>query len=266
MRVIAGPEKKTRVFSELERKITAYHEMGHALVGHFLEHTDPVHKISIVSRGQALGLTVSLPSEDRFLTSRSALMDQLAMMLGGRAAEELVFQEITTGAANDLEKATAMSRQMITRFGMSEKLGPRVFGSDPHQPFLGRELGSVPSYSEEMAQEIDEEIYRLIDDAHQRAAQVLLEHEPQLHAIAAILIEHETIDKEQFQRLLQGESAHDVLSDSGPGTPAAVRPRRVRARRSLESTPARRGPDAIVEPDSASAANGAGVEGPHEPR
>ena len=141
MRVIAGPEKKTRVFSELERKITAYHEMGHALVGHFLEHTDPVHKISIVSRGQALGLTVSLPTEDRFLTSRSALMDQLAMILGGRAAEELVFDEITTGAANDLERATAMSRQMITRFGMSEKLGPRVFGSDPHQPFLGRELG-----------------------------------------------------------------------------------------------------------------------------
>ena len=128
MRVIAGPERKTRVFSELERKITAYHEMGHALVGHFLEHTDPVHKISIVSRGQALGMTVSLPTEDRFLTSRSALMDQLAMVLGGRAAEELVFNEITTGAANDLERATAMARQMVTRLGMSEKLGPRVFG------------------------------------------------------------------------------------------------------------------------------------------
>ena len=177
MRVIAGPEKKTRVFSEQERRITAYHEMGHALVGHFLEHTDPVHKISIVSRGQALGLTVSLPTEDRFLTSRSALIDQLAMILGGRAAEELVFHEITTGAANDLERATAMSRQMITRFGMSEKLGPRVFGADPHQPFLGRELGAEPSYSEEMAQEIDDEIYRLIDEAHQRAAQVLLDHQ-----------------------------------------------------------------------------------------
>ena len=147
MRVIAGPERKTRVFSELERRITAYHEMGHALVGHFLEHTDPVHKISIVSRGQALGLTISLPTEDRFLTSRSALMDQLAMVIGGRAAEELVFQEITTGAANDLERATAMARQMVTRLGMSEKLGPRVFGSDPHQPFLGRELGAEPSYS-----------------------------------------------------------------------------------------------------------------------
>jgi cell division protease FtsH len=216
MRVIAGPEKKTRVFSELERKITAYHEMGHALVGHFLEHTDPVHKISIVSRGQALGLTVSLPTEDRFLTSRSALMDSLAMMLGGRAAEELVFEEITTGAANDLERATAMARQMITRFGMSDKLGPRVFGSDPQQPFLGRELGAEPSYSEEMAQEIDEEIYHLIDDAHQRAAKVLLDHQPALHEIAAILIEHETIGREQFERLLQGEPEQDVLAVETP--------------------------------------------------
>ena len=232
MRVIAGPEKKTRVFSEQERKITAYHEMGHALVGHFLEHTDPVHKISIVSRGQALGLTVSLPTEDRFLTSRSALMDQLAMMLGGRAAEELVFQEITTGAANDLERATAMSRQMITRFGMSEKLGPRVFGSDLHQPFLGRELGTEPSYSEEMAHEIDDEIFRLIGEAHRRAAHVLLEHEQALHEIAAILIEHETIDKEQFERLLQGEPEHNVLTAGTLPAPAAgVTPRRKRARK-----------------------------------
>jgi cell division protease FtsH len=229
MRVIAGPEKKTRVFSELERKITAYHEMGHALVGHFLEHTDPVHKISIVSRGQALGLTVSLPTEDRFLTSRSALLDQLAMMLGGRAAEELVFNEITTGAANDLERATGMSRQMITRFGMSEKLGPRVFGSDPRQPFLGRELGSEPSYSEEMAQEIDEEIYRLIGEAHQRAAKVLLEHQQALHEIAAILIEHETIDREQFERLLHGEPERDVLQPEAPPEKATrAKPQRKR--------------------------------------
>jgi cell division protease FtsH len=216
MRVIAGPEKKARVFSELERKITAYHEMGHALVAHFLEHTDPVHKISIVRRGQALGLTISLPTEDRFLTSRSALMDQLAMGLGGRAAEEIVFDEITTGAANDLERATAMARQMITRFGMSEKLGPRVFGSDPQQPFLGRELGAEPSYSEEMAQEIDEEIYRLIDEAHRRAAQLLREHEQALHELAAILVEHETIDKDQFERLVDGEPATKVLTDDAP--------------------------------------------------
>jgi cell division protease FtsH len=232
MRVIAGPEKKARVFSELERKITAYHEMGHALVGHFLAHTDPVHKISIVRRGQALGLTVSLPTEDRFLTSRSALMDQLAMVLGGRAAEELVFDEITTGAANDLERATAMARQMITRFGMSDKLGPRVFGSDPQQPFLGRELGAEPSYSEEMAQEIDEEIYRLIDEAHQRAAQVLLEHRAALHELAGILIELETIDKDEFERLLRGEPEHNVLPDKTlPTETTRARPRPKRTRK-----------------------------------
>ncbi len=213
MRVVAGPEKKARIISEEERRITAYHEMGHAFVGHFLEHNDPVHKISIVGRGQALGLTVSLPSEDRYLTSRSALLDQLAMILGGRAAEELVFSEITTGAANDLERATALARQMITRFGMSEKLGPRVFGLDTHQPFLGRELGSEPSYSQEMAQEIDVEIYRLIEEARQRAARVLLDHQPNLHKIAGILMEHETIDREQFERLLQGEPQHNVILD-----------------------------------------------------
>jgi cell division protease FtsH len=216
--------------------------MGHALVGHFLEHTDPVHKISIVSRGQALGLTVSLPTEDRFLTSRSALMDQLAMILGGRAAEELVFNEITTGAANDLERATAMARQMVTRLGMSAKLGPRVFGSDPHQPFLGRELGAEPSYSEEMAQEIDEEIYRLIDDAHQRAAKVLLEHRAALHELAAILIEHGTIDKEQFERLLHGDPEYDVLADVTPPKPttrAKTRPARTRKSTSRRAPPAK---------------------------
>src|SRR6202045_238064 len=162
MRVIAGPEKKARLLSEQERKITAYHEMGHALVGHFLEHTDPIHKITIVSRGQALGLTISLPTEDRYLTSRSALLDRLAMMPGGRAAEELVFQEITTGAANDLEKITYTAKQMVMRFGMSEKLGPRVLGRDASMLFLGRDMGHEPDYSEEVAREIDDEVRRII--------------------------------------------------------------------------------------------------------
>ena len=137
MRVVAGPEKKTRVMGEKERLITAYHEMGHAIVGHYLEHSDPVHKISIISRGQALGYTISLPSEDKFLTTRAELLDTMAMTLGGRAAEEIVFGEITTGASNDLEKVTATAKQMVMRFGMSEKLGPRVFGHDHGQPFLG---------------------------------------------------------------------------------------------------------------------------------
>ncbi|HWO15374.1 MAG TPA: ATP-dependent zinc metalloprotease FtsH, partial [Solirubrobacterales bacterium] len=147
MRVIAGPEKKTRVMSEKERLITAYHELGHAIVGHLLPNCDPVHKISIISRGQALGYTISLPTEDKFLTSRAELTDTMAMTLGGRAAEEIVFSEITTGASNDLEKVTETAKQMVMRFGMSERLGPRVFGHDRGQPFLGREFSSEPDYS-----------------------------------------------------------------------------------------------------------------------
>ena len=163
MRVIAGPEKKARLLSEKERKITAYHEMGHALVGHYLENTNPIHKITIVSRGQALGLTISLPTEDRYLTTRTALMHQMAMTLGGRAAEEIVFHEVTTGAANDLEKVTATSKPMIMRYGMSEKLGPRVLGRNQDMPFLGREMGNEPDYSDEIAREIDDEIRRVIE-------------------------------------------------------------------------------------------------------
>jgi cell division protease FtsH len=222
MRVIAGPEKRTRLFSEQERKITAYHEMGHALVGFYLEHTDDVHKISIISRGQALGYTISLPREDRYLTTKSALMDQLAMTLGGRAAEELVFQEVTTGAANDLEKVTSTAKQMIMRFGMSEKLGPRVLGRNHDMPFLGREMGNEPDYSEEVARAIDDEIRRVIEEAHENAQEVLRTHMDELHQLSAILIERETIDKDQFERLLAGEPEDEVFKEEEP--PAAEPP------------------------------------------
>ena len=178
MRVIAGPEKKTRVMSEKERKVTAFHEMGHAIVAHYLENTDPVHKISVISRGQALGYTISLPTEDKFLTTRAELSDTMAMTLGGRAAEEIVFGEVTTGASNDLEKVTATAKQMVMRFGMSEKLGPRVFGHDHGQPFLGREFSSEPDYSDDVAREIDGEIRRIVEEAHQLARDIL-EQPPQ---------------------------------------------------------------------------------------
>jgi cell division protease FtsH len=213
MRVIAGPEKKARLLSEHERKITAYHEMGHALVGHYLEHTDPVHKITIVSRGQALGLTISLPTEDRYLTTRTALMHQMAMTLGGRAAEEIVFHEVTTGAANDLEKVTSTSKSMIMRFGMSEKLGPRVLGHSNEQPFLGRDFSAQADYSEEIAREIDDEIRRVIEESHELALAVLREHMEQLHRISQILIERETIDRDQFERLLAGEDEVTVFPE-----------------------------------------------------
>ncbi len=224
MRVIAGPEKKSRLFSEKERKITAYHEMGHALVGYYLEGTDEVHKISIVSRGQALGYTISLPAEDRYLTTKGTLMDQMAMTLGGRAAEELVFNEVTTGAANDIERITSTAKQMIMRFGMSEKLGPRVLGRNHDMPFLGREMGAEPDYSEEIAKEIDDEIRRVIEEAHDKATNVLREHMDVLHKLSAILIERETIDKIQFERLLQGESEEAVFAEEPPAPPAPEEP------------------------------------------
>jgi cell division protease FtsH len=216
MRVIAGPEKKTRVMSEKERLITAYHEMGHAIVGHFLEHSDPVHKISVISRGQALGYTISMPTEDRFLTTRAELTDTMAMTLGGRAAEEIVFGEITTGASNDLEKVTATAKQMVMRFGMSEKLGPRVFGHDHGQPFLGREFSSEPDYSDEIAREIDDEIRRIVEAAHQRAKDILTEHREHLGTISEILVKRETIEAEQFEALLDGRTEEDVFGTEAP--------------------------------------------------
>src|SRR5688572_26353352 len=227
MRVIAGPEKKARLLGEKERKITAYHEMGHALVGFYLENTNPIHKITIVSRGQALGLTISLPTEDRYLTTRSALMDDLAMTLGGRAAEELVFHEVTTGAANDLEKVTATSKAMIMRYGMSEKLGPRVLGRDHSQPFLGREMGNEPDYSDEIAREIDDEIRRVIEEAHDAAHKILREHMDELHKLSQILIERETIDKDQFERLLAGEDEVSVFpEETEPSEPESEEERK----------------------------------------
>jgi cell division protease FtsH len=229
MRVIAGPEKKTRVMSEKERLITAYHEMGHAIVGHYLEHSDPVHKISVISRGQALGYTISMPLEDRFLTTRAELKDTMAMTLGGRAAEELVFGEITTGASNDIEKVTATAKQMVMRFGMSERLGPRVFGHEHGQPFLGREFSSEPDYSDEIAREIDDEVRRIIEAAHQRARSILTEHNQDLVKISEILVKRETIEKEEFLALLNGKNEEEVFGPeeepvtpelSAPGTPA----------------------------------------------
>ena len=227
MRVIAGPEKKTRVMSEKERLITAYHEMGHAIVGHVLPNSDPVHKVSIISRGQALGYTISLPTEDKFLTTRAELADTMAMTLGGRAAEEIVFSEITTGASNDLEKVTQTAKQMVMRYGMSERLGPRVFGHDSTQPFLGRDMGSEPDYSDEIAREIDDEIRRVVEEAHQAAKDILTDHREGLDKISKILLERETIDAKQFEALLEGASEEEVFGveeDEGEGDEAPSEP------------------------------------------
>jgi cell division protease FtsH len=243
MRVIAGPEKKTRVMSEKERRITAYHEMGHAIVAHFLENTDPVHKISVISRGQALGYTISLPTEDKFLTTRAELSDTMAMTLGGRAAEELVFSEVTTGASNDLEKVTATAKQMVMRFGMSEKLGPRVFGHDHGQPFLGREFSSEPDYSDDVAREIDGEIRRIVEEAHQLARRILEQHREDLANTSEILLRRETIEREQFLELLDGKAEHDVF---GPDEPVVPQPAELPP--SQERKPEREGPRPMPRP------------------
>ena len=243
MRVIAGPEKKTRVMSNKERRITAYHEMGHAIVGHFLPNSDPIHKISVISRGQALGYTISLPGEDRFLTTRAELQEMMAMTLGGRAAEELTFGEITTGASNDLEKVTQTAKQMVMRFGMSEKLGPRVFGHDHGLPFLGREFSAEPDYSDEIAREIDDEIRRIVEAAHVQAKQILGEHRDQLERISEILIKRETIERDQFVALLQGTSEDEVFGAEAPPPPRVPLPPA-----SPERAPGREGPRPLPRP------------------
>jgi cell division protease FtsH len=214
-RVIAGPERKTRLISEKEKEITAYHEAGHAIVGALLPEADPVHKITIIPRGQALGVTMSLPTEDRFMMSRSQLMAQLAMMLGGRAAERVVFDEITTGASNDLERVTQTAKQMVTRFGMSEKLGPMALGHQQGQVFMGRDFHAQPDYSDEIAFQIDKEIRRIVDESYDTAEDLLVRNRTLLNKLSKELIEVETVDAKHLMRLIE-EYAVDEIHVDGP--------------------------------------------------
>ncbi len=196
-RVVAGPQKRTRIMSEKEKKITAYHEGGHALVAAALQNTDPVHKITILSRGRALGYTMVLPDEDKYSTTRNEMLDQLAYMLGGRAAEEIVFHDPTTGAANDIEKATSVARAMVTQYGMTERIGAIKLGSENAEPFLGRDMGHQRDYSEEVAGVVDEEVKRLIETAHDEAWQILVDNRDILDDMVLELLEKETLDKAQ---------------------------------------------------------------------
>ncbi|HTU73642.1 MAG TPA: ATP-dependent zinc metalloprotease FtsH [Trebonia sp.] len=196
-RVMAGPERKSVLLSEAERKLIAYHEGGHALVGHAMANADPVHKVTIIPRGRALGYTMALPTEDKFLVTRAEMQDQLAMLLGGRTAEELIFHEPTSGAANDIEKATSIARNMVTEYGMSERLGARKFGESGGEPFLGREMSHARDYSEEIASGIDEEIRRLIESAHDEAWEVLNEYRDVLDNLVLRLLEKETLSRKE---------------------------------------------------------------------
>ncbi len=204
-RVVAGPEKKTRLISDREKEIIAYHETGHALVAHTLPNADPVHKISIIPRGRALGYTLTLPTEDKYLVTRSELVDELAMLLGGRTAEEMIFGDITTGDQNDIERATKIARQMVMEYGMSEELGPITLGHKQEQVFLGRDFVAEPNYSDAVAFKIDQEVRRLIDEAHDEAKRILEDQRRRLEVIAKILVEKETVDKEELLELLDGE-------------------------------------------------------------
>ncbi|WP_019549262.1 ATP-dependent zinc metalloprotease FtsH [Streptomyces sulphureus] len=197
-RVVAGPQKRTRIMSDKEKKITAYHEGGHALVAAASPNSDPVHKITILSRGRALGYTMVLPDEDKYSTTRNEMLDQLAYMMGGRAAEELVFHDPTTGAANDIEKATATARAMVTQYGMTERLGAIKFGSDQSEPFLGKEMSHQRDYSEEVAGLVDEEVKKLIETAHNEAWEILVENRDVLDNLVLALLEKETLGKEEI--------------------------------------------------------------------
>ena len=201
-RVIAGPERKTRVISDKEKRMIAYHESGHAIVGHALPNADPIHKVSVISRGRALGWTLSLPVEDKFLVTRSEMIDELAMLLGGRVAEELWFLDPTTGASNDIEKATQVARKMVCEYGMSDRLGSLVLGTKQENVFLGRDFGHQQDYSEQVAFEIDKEMRRLIDEAHVEAEQILTTYRDVADAMVEALMERETIGKEELAQIL----------------------------------------------------------------
>ncbi len=220
-RVIAGPERRSRVISQKEREITAYHEAGHALVGFMLPNADPPFKISIIARGMAGGFTRFLPEEDRHFYSRSQLVDRLSASFAGMAAEEMVFGESTTGPSDDLEKATRLARQMVTHWGMSERLGPRTFGRKEELVFLGREISEQRNYSEKVAEEIDEEVRQIIDKAYQTAKKVLNENRQMLDSIVATLLEEETIEGEALSALLTGKKPEPPTPETKPEEPSA---------------------------------------------
>jgi len=217
-RVIAGPERKSRLISEKEKSIIAYHEVGHALLAELLPNADPLHKVSILPRGQALGYTLSLPLEDKYLTSRSELMDDITVLLGGRAAEENTFNEVTTGAQNDLQRATDIARAMIMEYGMSENIGPRVLSKGQSQVFLGRDMMEGHDYSEETAQRIDTEVQHLLEECYARAKDIIRTHAEPVQRIVDELLEKESLSSDEVRAVLY----RDETSEVAVAAPAAV--------------------------------------------
>jgi len=222
-RVVAGPERKSRIISETEKKVLAYHEVGHAVLAELLPRADPVHKVSILQRGLALGYTLQLPSEDRYIMSRSELLDRITVFLGGRVAEELIFQEISTGAADDLRKATELARRMVTDFGMSQALGPVSLGRKYEQPFLGRDIMEDRNYSEQVASAIDKEVATIIEDCYARARQLLTAHSQEVRQVVEALLARETLAGEEIRAIMRGEELPAEAEPAG-GAPATHAP------------------------------------------
>ncbi|HWI54603.1 MAG TPA: ATP-dependent zinc metalloprotease FtsH [Desulfobacteria bacterium] len=212
-RVVAGPEKKSKVISDKEKKLVSYHEAGHALVSTLLDDTDPVHKVSIIPRGRAGGYTLILPTEDRYYRTKSMLLNEIVILLGGRVAEQLVLHDISTGAQNDLERATSIARKMIMEYGMSEAIGPLTLGRKTEQVFLGRDIGRDKDYSEEVAFSIDKEVRKIIDDSYGKAEKLLIDKMDKLHLIATTLMEKETLDSDEFTALIEGREVHEVKAE-----------------------------------------------------
>ena len=232
VKVVVGTEKKSRKMSDKEKKLTAYHEAGHAVSSFYLENEDPVHQVSIIPRGQAGGYTLYLPKDDTSYRSKNEMLDNLVGLLGGRVAEALVIGDISTGASNDIERATELARSMVTKYGMSDKLGPITYGSGNDEVFLGRDYSHMRNYSEETAAEIDEEINAIIKNAYDRTKNILTEHIDRLHSVAKALIEREKIDGDEFKALMNGETlpplslepAEDISSDENDENDAPAQP------------------------------------------
>jgi cell division protease FtsH len=223
-RVIAGPERKSRLMCDEEKEMVAYHEVGHAIVMELLPNADPVHKVSVLPRGMALGYTVPLPSQDKYLTTKSELLDDIAGLLGGRVAEKIVYNEVTTGANNDLNRATEIARAMVCEFGMSDTLGPLTLGKRHGNPFLGRDIMEDRNYSEEIAMSIDKEVRKIIDNAYDKARQILTANRNKMDEVVKVLLESETLEREAFEALMADATAELKHVDSQNKVVLANRP------------------------------------------
>ena len=252
IKVIAGPEKRSRVVTDKDKRITAYHEAGHAIVSYFCKTADPVHEISIIPRGMAAGYTLNLPEDDRSHLTKAKMSEQIVVLLGGRVAEKLVLDDVSTGASNDLERATDTARSMVTRYGFSERLGPVVYGSDPHETFLGRDFSSGRGYSEQVAAEIDGEIRDMLDEAYETARRILSEHMQQLHTGAGALIEREKLTGAEFQTLMQGGTLPPADAPRAKVKPVPV------GTQPVQQTPAAQRPEAAERGQAPAQAEAAG--------